>query len=131
MKTLLCLVLFGLGFGLLLGSCGGSSGGSDGDSEDGGVGASMRSPVIFMSDGVSTGYEPHALIDGVPTLLAEVNADGPYSGVNVPGEALLSNSAYYKGKYYFRATDGVSGYELWVSDGTAGGRSWSVIFSRV
>jgi ELWxxDGT repeat protein len=118
MKNSLYLVLVGLGFGLLMGGCGGSSGS---DSQGGGNGAANDSPVVFMSDGASTGYEPHVLVDGMPTLLAEVNADGPYSGVNGIGETLLTNSVYYNGKYYFRATDGASGYELWVSDGTVGG----------
>ena len=119
MKRILSLVLLGFSCAVLLAACGGGSGGGSQDAGDSPavVGDGSDSPVLFMGDGSGFGYEPHVMIDGVPTLLADI-----YAGVSNSGYTPFPlDSAYYNGKHYFRANDGTNSNELWASDGTPAG----------
>jgi ELWxxDGT repeat protein len=66
----------------------------------------VHGPELWVSDGTSAGTQ----------LVTNINlANGDSAG------AFPSCFTAYNGKLYFNATDSIHGYELWVTDGTAGG----------
>ncbi|MBL8896306.1 MAG: hypothetical protein JNM84_01705 [Planctomycetes bacterium] len=78
--------------------------------------------IYFFAQEASSGLELWRT-DGTPsgTLLVKDIQPGPTSGIRNP---LTPNGKYlvpYEGHVYFEATDGMSGYELWRSDGTNAG----------
>lgn len=70
---------------------------------------------LFLTSGAGTptGVEPHVLNGVTIELLADI---GPGNAGSAPGEFLGAD-----GDAYFTATDGLSGTELWRSDGTPAG----------
>lgn len=90
-------------------SCGGSGGG----------GGSSQSPVkVFFTgnDGSGTGFEVWVYdpVRDEMTLSADVNSQ--------PGETSVPRCCFeFSGRQYFIGNDGLSGYELWSTDGTPQG----------
>jgi len=64
---------------------------------------------LWVSDGTAGGTR----------LLKDINTTGDNS--NYPGSSNASNFTEFDGQLFFTADDGITGSELWVSDGTAGG----------
>ena len=63
---------------------------------------------LWVSDGTANGTQ----------LLKDINTtDNPYG----PSSSLPSNFTEFDGQLFFTANDGVTGSELWISDGTANG----------
>ena len=61
---------------------------------------------LWVSDGTTDGTQ----------LVADINPDGAYTNSSYPGSL-----TEYNGKLYFSAFNNETGFELWVSDGTAEG----------
>jgi ELWxxDGT repeat protein len=76
--------------------------------------------LFFYSDGASaSGYEPW-ITDGTAAGTMMIKDINPGSGNSVFSNGLHA-AFIYNNKAYFTAYDGVSGDELWVTDGTSAG----------
>lgn len=73
--------------------------------------------VFFQGRGVSGGYEPYVSDGTAP-------GTRPIADINPGGDSLPEGSGYgfhgWNGMVFLRATDGVTGYEPWVTTGAAG-----------
>ena len=78
----------------------------------------FRERVYFSANDGNTGHELWVTDGGTPTLVKDIWPGSPLSTHSEPGHfAAVGNT----GTFVFSAHDGVTGRELWVSDGTPGG----------
>src|SRR6266853_550230 len=100
---------------LALAGCGGGGGGAQSN-------APAPSLMLFAANDGTTGIELWRT-DGTgtgTTLVKDINTSGN-SFPGASGTPFPTEFAFFNGAWFFSADDGVSGTELWKSDGTPGG----------